>query len=411
VPRFDELEDRTLPSTFTVLNLADSGDGSLRQAVLDANADAGPAQITFAPGLQGMIVLTSGPLSITSDVTVSGPGADQIAVSGNDASRVFSISGATTQVAIDDLTITNGLATDVTFTDATSGNTLTAGGGILNDGADLILSQVILMDNQAVATGLKSWGGGGAIENANGASLTVADSTFSGNSATSESFAGGGAIRNDVNSTALIEGSTFTGNQIMASLLCAGGAIGDFAGSQLTVSDSTFESNLARGADGGPGSVGAEGDGGAPLPWRVSASSKVALLRPRSLPVPSSATRPMEAPGATAGMARPAVPVGIPSGARVSTSNRPSPSAPATSPAMAPRAVLAATAERVATVAARASRSVAPSLPRLVETFRIGRPPTSTKANSSATERWAAMAARAAAAAMAASGAKAPGAP
>jgi hypothetical protein len=38
---FDLLEDRTVPSTFTVLNLADSGGGSLRQAVLAANAAPG----------------------------------------------------------------------------------------------------------------------------------------------------------------------------------------------------------------------------------------------------------------------------------------------------------------------------------------------------------------------------------
>ena len=37
-PRLEPLEDRTVPSTFAVLNLADGGDGSLRQAVLDANA-------------------------------------------------------------------------------------------------------------------------------------------------------------------------------------------------------------------------------------------------------------------------------------------------------------------------------------------------------------------------------------
>ena len=37
-PRLEPLEDRSVPATFTVLNLADAGDGSLRQAVLDANA-------------------------------------------------------------------------------------------------------------------------------------------------------------------------------------------------------------------------------------------------------------------------------------------------------------------------------------------------------------------------------------
>src|SRR5947209_2426486 len=34
----DVLEDRVVPSTFTVSNVADSGAGSLRQAILDADA-------------------------------------------------------------------------------------------------------------------------------------------------------------------------------------------------------------------------------------------------------------------------------------------------------------------------------------------------------------------------------------
>src|SRR5262245_46241909 len=39
-PRLEVLEDRALPSTFTVLNLADSGAGSLRAAILAANSPA-----------------------------------------------------------------------------------------------------------------------------------------------------------------------------------------------------------------------------------------------------------------------------------------------------------------------------------------------------------------------------------
>ena len=48
VPRLDVLEDRTVPSTFTVTNLADGGPGSLRQAVLDANGNPGADVIQFA---------------------------------------------------------------------------------------------------------------------------------------------------------------------------------------------------------------------------------------------------------------------------------------------------------------------------------------------------------------------------
>ena len=43
----EALEDRTVPSTFTVQNLADSGPGSLRQAILAANANPGADVIRF----------------------------------------------------------------------------------------------------------------------------------------------------------------------------------------------------------------------------------------------------------------------------------------------------------------------------------------------------------------------------
>src|SRR5262245_31681103 len=88
----ERLEDRTVPSTFTVGNLVDNGAGSLRQAILDANALPGADVIDFAPAARdGTITLTSGQLSITDDLTIDGPGADRLAVSGNDASRVFRI--------------------------------------------------------------------------------------------------------------------------------------------------------------------------------------------------------------------------------------------------------------------------------------------------------------------------------
>src|SRR6516164_2116164 len=91
VPRLEALEDRALPSTYTVLNLHDGGAGSLRQAVLDADAHPGHNTIGFAHGLHGTIALTSGELDITGDLTIHGPGVNRLTVSGNDASRVFEI--------------------------------------------------------------------------------------------------------------------------------------------------------------------------------------------------------------------------------------------------------------------------------------------------------------------------------
>lgn len=72
LPRLETLEDRNLLSTFMVLNLADSGLGSLREAILDANKHSGADVIRFAPQVRGTITLAS-QLSVTDDVRIDGP--------------------------------------------------------------------------------------------------------------------------------------------------------------------------------------------------------------------------------------------------------------------------------------------------------------------------------------------------
>src|SRR5262245_52558462 len=108
----ERLEDRTVPSTFTVRNLADSGPGSLRQAVLDANANPGADLIAFAPAASGgTIALTGGELSVTGDLTIVGPGAHRLSVSGNHARRVFDVSAGVT-VTIAGMTMRDGLRSE-----------------------------------------------------------------------------------------------------------------------------------------------------------------------------------------------------------------------------------------------------------------------------------------------------------
>ena len=106
-----------------------------------------PTPSTFANGLHGTITLTSGELLITDSVTINGPGANQLSVSGNNASRVFEIA-AGLNVTISGLTITDGYAPD-------------QGGGILNDGSNLTLSGDDLSQNVAFesATDQRPWRG------------------------------------------------------------------------------------------------------------------------------------------------------------------------------------------------------------------------------------------------------------
>jgi hypothetical protein len=236
VPRLEALECRTLPSTFMVLNLADSGSGSLRQAVLDANANPGANVIDFAPSLSGTITLTSGQLSITNDLTIGGPGASALAVSGNNASRVFQID-AGVQAELDGLTITHGRVTNgvgagiynygtLTVSNSTlSGNSAMAGAGIRNDGT-LTVSNSILSGNSAT-------GGAGGISNYG--TLTVTGSTLSGNSAT----AGAGGIFNS--GTVTISNSTLSDN------FATGGGGVIYNHGPMTVTGSTLSGNTGNG--------------------------------------------------------------------------------------------------------------------------------------------------------------------
>jgi hypothetical protein len=263
----ERLDERVVLSTFSVLNLADSGTGSLRAAILDANVNPGADLIRFAPAARdGTITLTSGELSITDDLILDGPGVNRLTISGNDASRVFSVSGSATDVEIRDLTIANGRATGTTVEGPFGPVTL--GGGLLNTGARVVVSHVTMDNNQAVGPIAQ----GGAIATFAGATLVVTHSTFTDNRAAGILHGSGGAIGSDGGSVLVLDDSTFTGNQATAMLgagpvlihgNAVGGAVKITGGSQATVSHTTFAGNLARGGngvDGGPGQKG--GDGG-----------------------------------------------------------------------------------------------------------------------------------------------------
>jgi hypothetical protein len=235
-PGLEALEDRTVPSTLTVTNNSDTGvvgDGSLRGEI--AAAQSGDT-VTFDPSLAGQtIALTGGELAISKSLDIEGPGADQLTISGNDASRVFDISGGVT-VTIAGMTITDGLA------DGSSPVLASTGGGILNFGS-LTLSNDVLSDNQAVGDPSKSPTGrpggalGGAVANLGSADLTVRRSDFVGNQALGADGSSG----------------TSAGN-------AQGGAITSFATASVT--DSRFAFNVARAGSGESGSLDATGTGG-----------------------------------------------------------------------------------------------------------------------------------------------------
>ena len=247
----ERLEDRHLLAAFVVTNLLDAGAGSLREAVTQANEAAGADTIRFAPALAGTIVLASGQLDVIGGLSIDGPGAAKLAVSGNDSSRIFALKGAEARLSIDDITLSNGRATVLDPV----GPGLVRGGAIRNDGGTLVLWRVTFSGNSAVSdptqSGAAAIVGGGAVVNSSGAILKATDCTFIGNTvAGGTRYAFGGAIANVTDARASLTRCTFTGNTATGSTAAHGGAIGNFGASLLVVNDGTFSGNEALGATG-----------------------------------------------------------------------------------------------------------------------------------------------------------------
>jgi len=255
-----------LAATIVVNTMADNTTDddlcSLREAITTANDDtpigaggagndcvtgAGPDTITFSA--TGTITLTSALPAISSDVSIDGAGA--ITVNGASAHQVFNIS-ATGTGTLAGLTITGGVAPfgggvniggTLTVTNSTiSGNTATLdGAGILNTGMLTVISSTI-SGNTAVG-GTIAGNGGGIV---NLGALTVSDSTISGNTATGGMFGSGagGGINNFGALT--IDNSTISGN---TADVFGGGVVN--SGGTLTLTNSTVSGNTAGSAAGG----------------------------------------------------------------------------------------------------------------------------------------------------------------
>ena len=130
-------------ATITVTNTNDSGPGSLRQALMIANDGD---TINFA--VTGTITLTSGGLPINKNITISGPGPDQLSIDGNQALLVFGVFPGKA-ATISGLTVRNAQYGIWNFgTLATSDCVITANlyGGIYNVGI-LTASDCVISDN------------------------------------------------------------------------------------------------------------------------------------------------------------------------------------------------------------------------------------------------------------------------
>jgi hypothetical protein len=306
-PRIDWLEERRLMSgmTYMVTSTADSvADGTLREAIIEANANPGNNTIEFDLAASSTISLTLGPLVVdpatTGDglnIINSGAGAVTIDAAGNGSNshnvnqygasapntstgQIFVINAASGDVqiaggsAVKSITLRNATTADyggaiddlsssvldvdyVMFT----GNTAVNGGAIEGGSGFMDVSNCTFgTSNLDFNT---ATGDGGAIDFEGADSLTVSDSHFNDN----QSNGGyGGAIRNFGTDGLVVEGSTFTGNEVTATVAgnsVYGGAIYTQSGN-IVIDSSAFTSNEALGASGNVGTTGGgSGEGGA----------------------------------------------------------------------------------------------------------------------------------------------------
>jgi hypothetical protein len=273
--------------TWVVNNTNDSGAGSLRDIVsLTQSGDT----IEFAPGLNGQtITLTSGVITINDSITITGPGASELTVSGNNNGEIFSIGGSAS-VTVSGLSLTGGNGFNpgaftigggainnfgilsVVNCDIFGNTTSISGGGICNQpGGNLTVTNCTITRNSApdnAGGGIASFTGttmvissnisnnsaglsGGGIANDSNpdnpstgpGTMTVIDSTISNNTGLV------GGINNPNGGTLTMKNCTISGNQ--ATQTTHGGGIENGVGSTATITNCTIFGNSTSGNGGG----------------------------------------------------------------------------------------------------------------------------------------------------------------
>lgn len=198
-------------------------EGTLRQAMLNAEAFDGTDTITFSDAAtSGTINLTGALPNITQNLNINGTGAANLTVRRDTGGeyRIFSVKSG--DLSIDDLTISDGLLTGETSFEA-------LGSGIANFG-----NGTIDVNNTTFSNNQSNLGGGG-FANLNSGTVNINNSSLTNNLV--DTGVGGGILNYG---TVNINKSTFSGNQ---SKQYSGGAIWN-AGT-VTVTDSNFFDNKA----------------------------------------------------------------------------------------------------------------------------------------------------------------------
>ena len=226
----------------TVTSNANSGAGSLRDAIANATCTSIDFQAGLAP-----IVLTSGELVINRNLTITGRGSSVTIIDGNFSSRIFNICTASctsASVTISGVTVQNGLTTG---TSTISGS----GGGIVvgnfPNPTTFVLADSVVTGNSAIAAGGTSPLGGGIAINANTVTFQATNVTISNNNAFNNN---GGGLYNTAAST--LTNVTISGNKAGNCVNAAsGGGIRNTGSGNLTLKNVTISGNCSTGSGGG----------------------------------------------------------------------------------------------------------------------------------------------------------------
>ena len=208
--------------TYVVNTLNDSTDGScgstcsLRDAITAANGAGSAANITFASGLSGTILLTSTLPAITGTVNITGSTSAAITISGGKSSTVGSI-----------FTVNSGAVVNFSNLTIANGNAASNGGAILSYGT-------VTVNNSTLANNASSYG---SAISTSGPLLTVNNTTFSGNAASSY-----GAII--IYAKTVLNNTTFVGNTGTDGFPAMADESGSSTG--LTVNNSLFADGVTE---------------------------------------------------------------------------------------------------------------------------------------------------------------------
>lgn len=226
-------------ATFTVSNINDAGDGSLRQAIIAANAAAAPPhRISFGATFpqQGMIELFSSLPLVQVALEIDGAGREPYLMA-FDPSNSFTLLRTQRGLTLRELSLNFGRGSG-------------AGGCLAGEGAgstSLLVLDRVTFSNCTTVVSDSSTAAGGAVSWSSSALVQVLNSRFDGNSAVSlgSGPAVGGAL--SVNGQLRVESSTFNGNNLNGGFV-AGGAIAANAANAAVVEirNSVFTGNSAE---------------------------------------------------------------------------------------------------------------------------------------------------------------------